>query len=76
MRLAHESVGKLVAQCEAKKCRLADLSLAELQAASPQISADVAQILGAKNAVAALQSYGSGGRAAVLEQLERWRKRS
>jgi argininosuccinate lyase len=72
MRSAHESVGKLVAQCDSQKCRLADLSLAELQAASPQISADVAEILGAQNAVAALRSYGSGGRASVLEQLERW----
>src|SRR5262249_5377962 len=35
MRTAHETVGKLVAQCDAKKCRLADLALAELQAACP-----------------------------------------
>ncbi|MGE5194510.1 MAG: argininosuccinate lyase, partial [Deltaproteobacteria bacterium] len=75
MRTAHETVGKLVAQCESKKCRLADLSLADLQIVSPQIAADVAQVLGAKNAVAALRSYGSGGRDSVLEQLERWRKR-
>jgi argininosuccinate lyase len=75
MRTGHEAVGKLVAQCEGKKCRLADLSLAELQAAVPQIAADVTEVLGAKNAVAALRSYGSGGRDSVREQLERWKKR-
>ncbi len=47
MRSAHETVGKLVAQCESKKCRLADLALADLQAAAPrQIAADVSQVLG------------------------------
>lgn len=75
MRSAHETVGKLVAHCESKKCRLADLALADLQAAAPQITADVAQVLGAKNAVAALSSFGSGGRESVLEQLERWKTR-
>ncbi len=75
MRSGHEAVGKLVAHCEARKCRLADLSLAELQAAAPQIGADVAQVLGAKNAAAVLRSFGSGGRDSVREQLERWKKR-
>jgi argininosuccinate lyase len=75
MRSAHEAVGKLVAQCDARKCRLSDLSLAELQAVVPQIAGDVAQTLGAKNAVAALCSYGSGGRDSVVEQLQRWKKR-
>ena len=75
MRAAHETVGKFVAQCDSKKCRLADLALADLQSAAPQITADVAQVLGAKNAVAALQSYGSGGRKSVLDQLERWKER-
>jgi len=75
MRTAHERVGKLVAQCDAKKCRLADLAMAELQAACPQISADVSQVLGAQNAVAALTSLGSGGRAAVAAQLEKWQRR-
>ncbi len=75
MRTAHETVGKLVALCESKKCRLAELSLGELQTACPQITADVAQILGAHNAVAALRSYGSGGRESVVRQLEIWKKR-
>jgi argininosuccinate lyase len=76
MRTAHETVGKLVALCESEKCRLAELSLGDLQAACPQITADVAQILGAHNAVAALRSFGSGGRESVIQQLEIWKKRA
>ncbi len=75
MRSAHETVGSLVALCDGKKCRLADLPLAELQAACPQIDPDVAGVLGAENAVNALTSYGSGGREPVAEQLARWRLR-
>jgi argininosuccinate lyase len=75
MRSAHEAVGKLVAQCESKQCRLGDLPLTELQTAVPQITADVAQVLGAKNAVATLRSFGSGGRQSVVEQLECWKER-
>lgn len=75
MRSAHETVGKLVAECESKKCRLADLALPGLQAACPQIAADVSKVLGANNAVAALKSFGSGGRESVLKQLEYWRKK-
>jgi argininosuccinate lyase len=68
-------VGKLVALCESKKCRLAELSLFELQAVCPQIAGDVSQVLGAHNAVAALCSYGSGGRESVRQQLEMWQSR-
>lgn len=75
MRSAHETVGKLVAVCDSRQCRLADLDLVDLQAASPQIESDISQSLGATNAVAALQSYGSGGREPVGRQLEAWRKR-
>jgi argininosuccinate lyase len=75
MRTAHETVGKLVALCDGKKCRLADLTLAELQMACPLIQADVEHVLGARNAVAALKSYGSGGRESVARQLETWRRR-
>lgn len=75
MRTAHETVGKLVSLCESRKCRLADLPLVELQGACSQITADVAQVLGAANAVAALKSFGSGGRQSVVEQLNAWRKK-
>jgi argininosuccinate lyase len=75
MRTGHEVVGKLVATCESSDRRLADLSLAELKAASAVIGDDVYQILGARNAAAALVSYGSGGAGPVAEQVKRWKQR-
>jgi argininosuccinate lyase len=75
MRSGHETVGKLVAACEARRCRLGDLSLDELRAASDRIDEDVYSVLGAENAARALRSYGSGGRKAVAEQLARWKAR-
>ncbi len=75
MRSGHEIVGKLVAECEAAKKRLADLTLEEFQAASPVIGKDVYQSLGAGNVVRALKSFGSGGVGPVTEQLAAWKKR-
>jgi len=75
MRAGHEVVGKLVAQCERRGCRLRDLTLPELQQACDRIDADVYNILGARPAMAALVSYGSGGSGPVAEQLSLWRQR-
>ena len=75
MRSGHEIVGKLVGLCESRKCRLADLTLVELQAACPAIKADVEHSLGSRNVVKALQSYGSGGFGPVKEQLAQWKAR-
>jgi len=73
MRTGHETVGKLVALCESKSCKLADLSLSELQAACEKISDDVYGVLGTANAIAAFQSYGSGGKESVAERVKYWR---
>lgn len=75
MRSGHEIVGKLVGLCESRKCRLADLPIAELKSACPVIEADVRTSLGSRNVVKALQSYGSGGFGPVKEQLARWKSR-
>ncbi len=75
MRSGHEIVGKLVRLCESRRCRLADLPLAELRQHSDRITADVSKWLGVKNVVARLQSFGSGGREAVKEQLQEWHTR-
>ena len=75
MRTGHEVVGKLVAHCEAGGRTLSDLTLVELQSACEEIEEDVYNVLGARNAAAALQSYGSGGIDPVQEQLRRWQAR-
>ena len=75
MRSGHEIVGKLVAECESKGRKLADVPLEEFQSHCEQIADDVYSVLGSENAVAALTSYGSGGEAAVGEQLRRWREK-
>ncbi len=73
MRSGHGTVGRLVAECEARGCRLQDLPLETMQEACELIEADVADVLGTRNAVAALQSYGSGGAGPVSEQVARWK---
>jgi argininosuccinate lyase len=75
MRTGHETVGKLVAQCESRQCRLADLSLEDLKTACSVIEEDVRSILGARNAMRALQSYGSGGEESVSVRLAEWKQR-
>jgi argininosuccinate lyase len=75
MRSGHEIVGKLVADCEKRGCRLQDLSLADLQQASDCIDDGVYAVLGARRAMQALRSYGSGGEGPVAEQLNRWKRR-
>lgn len=75
MRTGHETVGKLVALCESKNCRLADLSIAEFQQACSSVDEDVYSVLGVDNAVAALVSEGSGGQDSVEQQLAAWKAR-
>ncbi|MCA9019939.1 MAG: argininosuccinate lyase, partial [Planctomycetaceae bacterium] len=75
MRTGHGIVGKLVSVCESRSIRLVDLSLEELQQACPQIEEDIYQVLGARNAMAALCSFGSGGESPVQEQTEYWKKK-
>ncbi|MFO0960915.1 MAG: argininosuccinate lyase [Isosphaeraceae bacterium] len=74
-RSAHEVVGKLVSLCERDGSRLADLDLADLQAACAAIGPDVSGWLGVSNAVRAFRSEGSTSPDRVLEQLETWRGR-
>ena len=69
MRSAHETVGKLVRECEQRKCRLADLSDDEI--GTPGARA----VLGVVNALAAFKSYGSTAPAEVEKQLREWKKR-
>jgi argininosuccinate lyase len=74
-RTGHEIVGKLVAAATERGVRLADLPLAELQAAHASIDPDVYQVLGVRNAVNAFVSYGSTAPKEVAKQVAQWTKR-
>ncbi|HEX4149779.1 MAG TPA: hypothetical protein VHY20_12360, partial [Pirellulales bacterium] len=56
-------------------CPLAELSLADFQAADPGLDASIYEVLGARRAVGAFVSYGSTGPEQVERQLVAWRKR-
>jgi argininosuccinate lyase len=75
LRSAHEAVGKLVRQCEERKCRLADLPAETFEAIGAGLGVAVEGVLGVKNALASFQSYGSTAPAEVAKQMEAWRKR-
>ena len=75
MRTGHETVGRLVSHCEARKCRLSDLPLSELKEACNLIEDDVRNVLGTRNALHALQSFGSGGPTSVNARVAEWKQR-
>lgn len=75
MRSAHEAVGKLVRRCEQGRCRLTDLPAAAIEEACPGIGADIRNVLGVANALAAFKSYGSTAPAEVERQLRGWKER-
>jgi argininosuccinate lyase len=81
MRSAHEAVGKLVRECEQRKCRLADLpdeAFAAAMPGEPRASAtggSLRSVLGVSNALAAFRSYGSTAPAEVGRQLREWKER-
>jgi argininosuccinate lyase len=75
MRSAHEAVGKLVRECEQKKCRLVDLPDATYDAVVPGRAAELRGTLGVANALAAFRSYGSTAPAEVAKQLTEWQTR-
>ena len=74
-RTAHEVVGKLVALCDVRSCRLADLTDEEFAAIHPALDADLRKSLGVVNAVQAFRSYGSTAPSQVEMQLQLWEKR-
>lgn len=67
-RGAHQAVGKMVAFCIKRKCRLENLSLQEMQQFSRAISEDVHQIIAIENAAAACISSSSLDEEIVLHE--------
>jgi hypothetical protein len=75
-RSAHEVVGKLVALCEERGCRLRDLDRSELSAAHSAFEeADVRVSLGAENSVRASRSRASTAPSEVDQELATWKAR-
>ena len=71
-REAHHVTGKLVATAEAKGVDLAALTLAEMQAEEPRITADIFSVLTVEASVASRTSYGGTAPANVAAQAARW----
>jgi len=75
MRTAHETVGALVKECEAKKCRLADLPVERFESVAPGRGTELKSRLGVANALAAFRSYGSTAPEEVAKQVADWQRR-
>jgi argininosuccinate lyase len=74
-REAHHVTGAAVKRAEALGVDLPDLSLADLQALHPGITADVYQVLSPAASAASRTSYGGAAPAAVRAQIQRWKER-
>jgi argininosuccinate lyase len=74
-RTAHEIIGRLVAGAMKRGVPLAELPLADFQAAHSALDKRVYEVLGAASAVEAFTSYGSTGPEQVQHQLGIWQKR-
>ena len=71
-RDAHHATGRLVAMAEAKGVDLAGVTLAEMQAVEPRITADVFTVLTVDASVASRTSYGGTAPANVAREAARW----
>ncbi|MFA7439265.1 argininosuccinate lyase [Castellaniella sp.] len=69
-RDAHETVALAVRHCEAARCDLADLSLAQLQGFHPSIEADVFEVLTLEGSVAARNHLGGTAPQQVRHQAQ------
>jgi argininosuccinate lyase len=71
-RTAHHITGRLVARAEARGVDLAGLSLAEMQAEEPRITAEVFAVLTVAASVASRTSFGGTAPGNVAAQAARW----
>jgi len=71
-RDAHHVTGRLVALAESRGVELADLSLAEMRAVEPGITADVFSVLTVDASVASRTSFGGTAPANVAREAARW----
>ncbi|MBU6498566.1 MAG: argininosuccinate lyase [Rhodospirillales bacterium] len=71
-RAAHHVTGRLVARAEARGVDLAGLTLAEMQAEEPRITASVFDVLSVEASVASRTSYGGTAPENVARQAAQW----
>ncbi|GHT21553.1 argininosuccinate lyase [Planctomycetales bacterium] len=74
-RTAHGIVGKLVREAMKKEVPLSSLSLKEFHAAYEGFDYNVFSVLGARNAVEAMKSYGSTSPDQVRTQIDHWKRK-
>jgi argininosuccinate lyase len=75
-REAHHVTGRVVALAESKACDLSALSLDELQAIHPQITAAVYDVVTVEASVASRKSFGGTAPDEVRKQIAWWRTRN
>jgi argininosuccinate lyase len=73
-REAHGIVGTLVADCEKKDKRLAELNLDELKKYSPLIESDVYEYIGPANVIGKYVTEGAAGPQQAKRQIVYWNK--
>ena len=73
-RTAHHVTGRLVAKAEARGVDLGSLTLPEMQAEEPGITADIFGVLTVDASVASRTSYGGTAPANVAAQAQRWQQ--
>ena len=71
-RTAHHVTGRLVARAEARGVGLEQLSLDDMRAEEPGITADVFGVLGVDASVASRTSFGGTAPGRVAAQAARW----
>jgi len=74
-RESHHITGKVVKLAEGKGCDLADLSLADMQAAEPRITQDVFKVLTPEASAASRNSFGGTSPSGVRAQVAAARNR-
>ncbi|MEO1694686.1 MAG: argininosuccinate lyase, partial [Pseudomonadota bacterium] len=74
-RDAHHVTGTLVAKAEQKACGLEDLTVGDMQAVEPRITADIFKVLGVDNSVRSRTSFGGTAPQLVRKSARSWRRR-
>ena len=74
-REAHHVTGQLVARAEEKGCDLSELSLEDMQAVHPAMTAAVFEVLTVEASASSRTSYGATSPVRVAEQVAQWKQR-